>query len=179
MKLLVVLLLLLFSTSAAAQNLYKWKDDKGQWRLSTTPPEGRESDTLALKDPVGTLPKEPPCASFKPGETRNATSYYRGVNTPLEMVDMQLKRLDGDPGAGYFSWKVVVQNFSSFPVVAGGTVVLKDCSEFLIADATLPAMSLPPFATVTLDGTKVIGGPPTEKVGRFSVYLGDTAGADR
>jgi hypothetical protein len=132
-----------------------------------------------VKETAGELPKGAPCASFKPGETRNAVSYYRGINTPLQMVDMQLKRLDGGPGTGNFSWKVLVQNFSSIPVVAGGTVMLKDCNEFLIAEANMPAMSLPPFAAVTLNGTTVIGGSPTEKVGRFSVYLGDTGGSDR
>jgi len=34
----VLVLLFLFSSIAAAQQIYKWKDNKGQWHFSDHPP---------------------------------------------------------------------------------------------------------------------------------------------
>jgi Domain of unknown function (DUF4124) len=179
MKPLVFTFLLLISASAAAQELYKWKDDKGQWYLSTTAPAGGESETLGVKERPRELAKSVACTPFKTGETRKAISFYRGINSPLQMIDIELRRLQGDGEGGYFSWKVVMQNFSSRPVVTGGIVKLEDCGEFLIAQAKMPAWALPPFATVTVDGTTGIEGSPYANVGRFTVEIGDTAGTDK
>jgi Domain of unknown function (DUF4124) len=179
MKPLVFTFLLLISASAAAQDLYKWKDDKGQWYLSTTAPAGREVETRGVKERPGEAAKSAACTPFKPGETRKAISFYRGINSPLQLVDIELRRLQSKAGSGYFSWKAVMQNFSSRPVATGGIVKLEDCADFLIVEAKLPVRALPAFATVTVDGIETIEGSPAENVGRFSVEIGDTTGTDK
>ena len=48
-----VIFSLLFASSLSAQEIYKWKDEKGQWRFSQTPPIGRQIERLDLPTQEG------------------------------------------------------------------------------------------------------------------------------
>ncbi len=57
-------LLVLLTSSSLAQDIYKWKDEKGKWHFSNFPPSGREVERLKVRR---TAPKLPPGKSPQSG----------------------------------------------------------------------------------------------------------------
>ncbi len=55
----VLVLLVVFSTVAFAQQIYKWKDNKGQWHFSDHPPAEVRAERVKGLD-IGPVPPLPP-----------------------------------------------------------------------------------------------------------------------
>jgi len=55
----VLVLLVLFSSVAFAQQIYKWKDNKGQWHFSDNPPAKVRAEKVKGLD-IGPVPPVPP-----------------------------------------------------------------------------------------------------------------------
>ena len=172
MKSLILILPLLFASPLGAQEFYKWKDAKGQWHFSDTRPAGAAEKVSFNDAPMEVLPRALPCAAFAPGDTRAALGYGLGSDAPIQIEDVQLKRLDGTAGGGQYSWKLVLQNSSDREVVARAVLKLVDCGESAIAEETLAPQTLAPLEARTVNGTKWIGGPEADRVARFLIQMG-------
>jgi flagellar motility protein MotE (MotC chaperone) len=58
----VIVLIVLFAFTASAQQIFKWKDNKGQWHFSDTPPPGITAEKVKGLD---ISPKSSPATSVK------------------------------------------------------------------------------------------------------------------
>jgi len=75
----ILVLLVLFSTVALAQQIYKWKDKKGQWHFSDTPPaEVRAERVKGLE--VGPVPPVPPQIVEPPTTSGGSAREERAVS---------------------------------------------------------------------------------------------------
>jgi len=89
----VVVLLVLFASTASAQQIYKWKDGKGQWHFSNTPPSDVETNKVRFS------------ASLQPKKTKRKLGIkgsservnVTGANSPALKID----RVWSEHGYGY------------------------------------------------------------------------------
>ncbi len=75
----VVVLLVLFAFTASAQQIFKWKDKKGQWHFSDTPPPGVTTKKVRGLD---ISPKSSPATSVK-GEGKEKSEALGGGEKAL------------------------------------------------------------------------------------------------
>ena len=100
----LLLTLLVLPTLVAAQDIYKYKDEKGQWKFSNAPPAD-----LQHQGTIAPVPG-PDCTPFKIGEARRLSSSALRQSYPLlEIVSFELKLLDLTPGprsAAQSEWRL-------------------------------------------------------------------------
>lgn len=171
MKGVSVLLIVLIAQSVSAQEIYKWKDDKGQWNFSQTPPKGSGEKTGFRSKPLR-LPRDTPCTPFKIGEARQPISENPGVDSPVAFGAMRLTMLDGNQGSSRFAWKVVVKNIAGRSVYVAAQIKLRDCDLQLVASETSKLTAINAYQEQVLEGLIKVHGPKGLKVGRFDIELG-------
>jgi len=116
-QLLFVVLAVLFAQSALAQQFYKWKDQKGQWRYSDFPPSGVTAEKLGTGDTPQTLEVQPSVSST--GEQRK-TEDSSGRSTQgasnVDLLRPASRRLlvfpPSDPSKPLSEW-IPVESFDS------------------------------------------------------------------
>lgn len=160
-------LFFLLPSIGLAQQIYKWKDENGQWRFSQTPPP----DAAKIEEQSqgrATIS----CSTFKPGEIRQAGEYPPSPEFPhLMVVDLQVRLLESKKERATFSWKMVVRNSSVSRDTVRGALRFMDCKDFPLAKDAIGPEAAPPGQETTITGTKTISGPVAGKVGRFGVSL--------
>lgn len=166
--LLAVALLL---TDAAAQEAYKWKDDKGVWHFSQTPPAQGEKEKLQWKDKPTKLPADAPCSPFKVGETREPLAYDSDANSPVQIVTAQIKMAEGGDAYARFVWKITVRNVTDREQAFYGRVKLMDCERFLVAEDIVQRHRIGGYKEGVVDGNMITRGAMASKVGRFNIGL--------
>jgi len=77
----VLVLLVLFSTVAFAQQIYKWKDKKGQWHFSDHPPAEVRAEKVKGLD-IGPVPPVPPQDADPPILHAGSKSTEQAVSKP-------------------------------------------------------------------------------------------------
>ena len=172
MTLLILALFFFAASPAFAQEVYKWKDDKGNWNFSHTPPTGKSAEKPLWVDKPIKLPRGLPCEPFKPGEAREPIAYDPGRNSPVAMISAEVKMTDGDAQRARFAWKITVKEVSGRPQVVGGVVKMMDCEMFPIAEESLKLTRLEAYQQIVLTGDTQIIGDRANKVGRYSVGIG-------
>lgn len=175
----IVLLLtisLFSSSSSIAQTIYKWKDEKGNWRFSDVPPTatpGVEQRSMPQSKKSGTSPPnpiadEPSCRVFKVGETRQFKEYTPSPDFPhLQMSDFQVRLVDASKDVSTFSYKLVIRNASRQRDAIQGTFELMDCNGFSLASEPVAAQAIAAGDEITVSGSKTVFGEAGLKVGRF------------
>jgi len=164
-KYLVIIIFLLLPSVINAQQIYKWKDEKGQWHYSNAAPSdvanpGKES-----------VPGKT-CAPLEVGETRRFKKITRSPDFPhLELIDFQIRLVESIGDSSTFSWRAVVKNTAMERETVRGSMGFSDCDEFLLADETVTPTAIEASSEATITGTKQIFGAASSKVGRFSISL--------
>jgi len=170
MRAVALFSIFLLSSPALAQTIYKWKDEKGNWRFSDTAPsttQGVEQRTLPRSMPEQ-LPKEELCGPFKIGETRTFKAFKPSPDLPhLQTSDFQMRLVEKTDAYSTFSWHLVVKNTAIEREGVRGTVSWKDCDGFMLAEAELTPTAVIAGGEATITGKKTIFGPAALKVGRF------------
>jgi len=77
----VVVLLLLFAFTASAQQIFKWKDKKGQWHFSDHPPAEIRAEQVKGLD-IGPIPPMPPKIAEPPAPHAGSESTEQAVSKP-------------------------------------------------------------------------------------------------
>jgi hypothetical protein len=137
-RFLTILLSTLLALPALAgeQDVFKWKDEKGQWKFSNTPPppeHGQQESIAPLPSYTGE------CTPFTIGEARQLQSPARSLSHPhLQVVGLQIKVIDTGHSHSRFSWRLQVRNSSSQQENLYGRIKFFDCSGFLLGEASLP-----------------------------------------
>lgn len=180
MKIALAILLVLFASILSAQTIYKWKDEKGQWHFSQTPPpnaQGVEKRSMPMPMALE-LPKEAPCSSFELGEIRRFKAYRPSDDFPLlQMTDFSMQLLEANRSHYVFSWKLSVKNNSTDREAVSGTVKLLDCYDFPITEQQIAAVAIRPGEEHGFGDRVVISMPTALKVGRFSASYGGVKSA--
>jgi len=167
-KTAVVFFILFAAANApAAEDVYKWKDEKGQWKFSNTPPppEHNQSDTIAPLSQDGGN-----CTPFTMGEARELKS-PRSSNPDLQIIGVQVKLVDVSNQVAKFSWKLQLRNLSNQTENVTGNVNFLDCTGFLLGRGSLNATRLAAGQTIELAGDGSTWGKMAHNVGRFNVEL--------
>ncbi len=166
---LLLLAFLALPTLTAAQDFYKYKDDKGQWKFESAPPAD-----LRHQGSIAPVPG-PNCSPFKIGEARRLPSSAIMQSYPrLEVVSFELKLLDVSPGprkAAQFEWRLQVRNSASYQEHFWAIVKFLDCSGFLLGEASLGQTPVPPGPVVEVFGRTKVDGAMSHTVGVFSVAV--------
>lgn len=165
----LLLTLLVFPTLAGAQDIYKDKDEKGQWKFSNAPPAD-----LQHQGSIAPVPG-PDCTPFKIGEARRLHSSVLRQSYPLlEIVSFELKLLDISPGprsAAQFEWRLQIRNSASYQEHFWAIVKFLDCSGFVLGEASLPQTPVPPGPVVEIFGRAKVDGVMSRTIGVFSVAV--------
>lgn len=167
--------LFFFAPSLSAQTIYKWKDEKGQWHFSQTPPAGGQKiERRELPMPLPyEIPQDEPCAPFKAGETRKPKAARPSVETPyLQIVGSEVRLLEAGKSSSKFSWKMRARNTAPQSETVQGVLTLLNCELFPIAIDKSELATIPGGSEITLSGTKTIVGDLASNVGRFNIGLG-------
>ena len=77
----VVVLLLLFAFTVSAQQIFKWKDKKGQWHFSDHPPAEIRAEQVKGLD-IGPIPPMPPKIAEPPAPRAGSESTEQAVSKP-------------------------------------------------------------------------------------------------
>ena len=77
----VLVLLVLFIPVALAQQIYKWKDKKGQWHFSDHPPAEVRAEKVKGLD-IGPIPPMPPQIAVPPMPHAGSESTEQAVSKP-------------------------------------------------------------------------------------------------
>ncbi len=169
------LLLCLFASDAGTQQVYKWKDEKGQWRFSQTPPpntQGVEQRSMPQSLPYE-MPKDEPCSVFKVGEVRKPKAVRPSFDVPyLQIKEFELRLLEASKGYSKFSWRITVQNTAPQRERVQGIVTLLNCEMFPIVTDKSDLIAIGGGEEQIINGSKIISGESSNKVGRFNVSLG-------
>lgn len=161
-----------FPLVASAQDIYKWKDKKGQWHFSDQAPPPNASNVEQRSVPrliPYELRKDRPCSPFEPGEIRHFKA-----NRPsedffhLELIDLSLQRVESSTTTSSFSWKLTVKNNSTRRDAFGGVIKLLDCYDFPVAEQPIKWTALRPGEQTTVNGIIAVAATTALKVGRFS-----------
>jgi len=90
---LVASLLVLFAPAALAQQIYKWKDIKGQWHFSDHPPPEVRAEKVKGLD-IGPIPPMPPQIAEPPTPHAGSESTEQAVSKPrlTEEVSREQRR---------------------------------------------------------------------------------------
>jgi len=75
----VLVVLFLFSSVASAQQIYKWKDKKGQWHFSDHPPADVRAEKVKGLD-IGPIPPMPPQHAEPPRPAGGSESKEKAVS---------------------------------------------------------------------------------------------------
>jgi hypothetical protein len=173
---LIAIILAAFS-SGLAQDVYKWKDTKGQWKFSNTPPPFQEQ-----RDASGPIVQHgTPCVPLKLGEVRQVKSFDRSATHPhLQAVGLQVKLIDISTydQRPRFAYRLQVNNSSDDDDQVFGGISFLDCSGTPLAALSLGGTQIRAGQRTELSGEVSIG-PQTQNipvammknVGRFSVVL--------
>ena len=162
----------IIATAASAQDIYKWKDEKGQWHFSqTSPPNNVSVEKFTLPSRPTTLPADTPCSPFKPGETRRSLATDNSDTSVVQIIDLSVKMIESRSGVARFAWKLIVKNNTARSPTVMGVFKLMDCEKFLIADDRLVSQIILSSREATIDGEKSIYGDAGARVGRFSLQI--------
>ncbi len=77
----ILVLLVLFSSIGFAQQIYKWKDNKGQWHFSDYPPAEVRAEKVKGID-IGPIPPMPPQMVEPPASPRASERKEKAVSKP-------------------------------------------------------------------------------------------------
>ena len=92
---LVVVFALVAAPLASAQQMYKWKDEKGVWHFSENPPpDGSKADKIEVKPVGGERPAVPP-----PDSWRNKELESKQQKAKTEGADAIAKKREEDQRA--------------------------------------------------------------------------------
>lgn len=165
-----ILLLAFLPSSLSAQTIYKWKDEKGNWRFSDTPPpEAKRVEQRSMPQSLPyEMPKDEPCSVFKVGETRTFKAFKPSPDFPhLQTLDFQMRLVEKTDNYSTFSWRLVVKNTAIEREGIRGTMEWRDCDGFVLAEAALTPTAIIAGGEETITGKKIILGPAASKVSRF------------
>jgi hypothetical protein len=165
-----LIIILAVPTSSAAQDIFKWKDDKGQWKFSNSPPLD-ESHAETAK-PV-TQPGRN-CAPFKIGETRRLPGFTPWPTSfpKLEVLRFDLKLMEigpGPRGAARFQWWLHIRNRDQLTL--WGAIKFSDCSGFVLGEANITQTQLQPERAVEMFGLAGLEGALSHTVGNFTLTI--------
>jgi hypothetical protein len=154
-----------------AQEIYKSKDEKGQWKYSNMPGSAEQSSTTIVP-----LPQSGgDCKPFAVGEARELKSASSWSSHPtLQIMGLQVKLVDASTQATHFSWRMQIRNMSFRPESVFGDVNFLDCSGFLLGRSGIARTSVAPDRTIELSGRGSVWGKTAYSVGRFGVDLSGT-----
>lgn len=172
---ILLVVFFLMPSLSPAQQIYKWKDEKGNWRFSDTPPpnaQGVEQRSMPQSLPYE-MPKDEPCSVFKVGKTRKPKAARPSSDVPyLQIADFELRLLEAGNDSSKFSWKLTVRNTSPQRERVQGVVTLLNCEQFPIATDKSDVTAVAGGAEQIINGSKIIFGESSRKVGRFNISLG-------
>ena len=168
---LALIVCMICAGTAAAQDIYKWKDDKGQWQFSQTPPKGGVEKLPGVNKPLD-LPRDVSCTSFKIGESRTSLAERPGHNSPVAFGDVQVKLIEQTEGSSRYAWKVIVKNVSGRPLAAAAVIKLMDCDRYLIVEEQSGWRNIDAYREEPFGGEILIIGARGAQVGRFHVGVG-------
>jgi hypothetical protein len=166
---LPLLALLFLPIRAAAQDIYKYKDERGQWKFTNAPP----SD-LSHQGSIAPVPG-PDCTPFKVGETRQLhLSTIWQSSPPLEVVGFGLRLIEivsAPRDSAQFEWRLQMRNSATYQDHFWGTVKFLDCSGFVLGEASLPTRLVPPGPVVEFFGRAKVVGAMSSKIGVFDLAV--------
>ena len=169
--LLVSAIILVMPSPAAAHDIYKYKDEKGQWKYSNAPSPPEQRETIAP------LPRSAgDCTPFTIGEARELKSSPSWSSYPnLQILGLQVKLVDVSYQLTRFSWRMQIRNISSRQESVFGDVNFLDCSGFLLGRVSMNRTSIAAGHTIEMSGQGSVWGKMAHSVGRFSVELSGTS----
>jgi hypothetical protein len=175
MKLAVLMLTLFVAIPALAQDIYKWKDEKGQWHFSQTPPAAAVRDASTIKD--NSLPEkmktDEPCIPFKVGETRTPKAISPSTETPqISLKDIQIKLIEKGSDWTRFSWQAKIVSTSAVRERVAARLTLYDCSGFPVIQDETRIEPVAPGGELSVGGRPYISGAGALTVGRFTLGAG-------
>lgn len=151
--LLLVLLPVLCASVASAQDIYKWKDDKGQWHFSQTPPTGA---TKAVQDPLALKPSPTVAAWYAQEKLHRDVEFLR---VALDVTRFELGNCPQKYSLAELQRGVEAAHLKSPETYGAGVLynAIKDgalwmgCERRKTAETAPPAPTLPVLQIVDVD----------------------------
>ncbi|HEY1268718.1 MAG TPA: DUF4124 domain-containing protein [Candidatus Binatia bacterium] len=157
---------------AIGQDVFKWLDEKGQWKFSNTPPPDPPSPRDAIESlaqPTGS------CVPFAMGEARQLKPSALVSNHPyVAPLGFQLKLIDINQQSARFAWRLQVKNWGSRQETIYGNIKLLDCAGFQLSEANLSNTAAASGKVLELSGQISVYGKMADKVGRFTIAVSST-----
>jgi hypothetical protein len=148
-----------------AQDIYKHKDEKGQWKFSNTPPLEQREMAAPMLQAAGD------CAPFKLGEARDVNSTRSATHPHLEATYVQVKLVDINRDVYRFAWRVYVRNSSSQEENVFGDMEYLDCSGFRLGGHNIRNTRVAARQTMEITGNDPIMGKMAHTAGRVAVAI--------
>ena len=149
MKLLAVVFLFL-PMLAIAQDIYKWKDDKGQWNFSQTPPLEKKADRAQTQPPEKQKNRDSPELVVRKKLTEPPAPPY------IELYRTEHRVMEKNESRWKLSWKAHIWNRSEAPARFAVSFHFLDHHGFIVERDLKAGLYLAPNEGMVVDGTKLV-----------------------
>jgi hypothetical protein len=158
---------------ALAQDVYKWKDEKGQWKISNTPPPVQNQRDVVNATACVPLKARRGAPSEILRSFRQLIHIFKPSACKFKLID--ISTYDQRPR---FAYRLQVKNSSPDPEKVFGGISFLDCSGAPLSMLALGGTQIGAGQTTEISG-EVSLGPQTQdipvammkNIGRFSVAL--------